>query len=138
MIYWLLAMLVVCAVAFWLWQYHVKTEQASRVADVADRNKYHCVVITNTNNPCKAVKQLEGKRFLSTRAPIFPLSGCAADDCQCHYIHYDDRRDDERRNPYGRYSSSPPATIEHERRNISGRRNDDVMDLDENQIPGLF
>jgi hypothetical protein len=135
MIYWLLAMVLACAVAFWLRQYHVKTEQASHVAD---SNKYHCVAITNTKNPCKAVKRLEGKRFLSTKAPIFPLTGCAADDCQCHYIHYDDRRDEERRYLYGRYGSTPPATIDHDRRNIPGRRNDDVMDLDENKIPGLF
>lgn len=138
MIYWLLAMLVFCAVAFWLRHRQVNNKQAYRAATGPESGKYHCVAIINSNNTCEAVKQLEGKRFLSTKAPIFPLPGCAADNCQCHYIHYDDRRDDERRNPYGKYSSPTPATINHERRNLSGRRNDDVMDLDEHQIPGLF
>jgi len=138
MVYWLLAMLVVCAVAFWLRQRHANNKQAYRVAAGPDSGKYHCVAIINSNSPCDAVKQLEGKRFLPIRAPAFPLPRCTADNCQCHYIHYDDRREYERRNLYGRYGSTPPANIDHERRNISGRRNADVMDLDEHQIPGLF
>lgn len=137
MTYWLLVMAVVCAVAFWLWQHRGKTERAPLVADVSDPNKYHCVSITCRNNPCEAVKRLEGRRFLSAEAPLLPLHGCAADSCQCRYVHYNDRREEDRRHPYGCHRSTPPTSIGRERRKKTGRRSTDVVELDDDGIHDL-
>ena len=134
MTYWLLVIAVICAVAFWLRQHREKTKPASRVADVYHSSKYHCVAITHSNNPCESVKRLEGKRFLSNEAPILKLHGCDADSCQCRHIHYDDRREEDRRNPFGRYSSIHPTSIDQDRRKQLGRRNTDVVKLDAHRM----
>jgi hypothetical protein len=138
MAYWLLVIVVVCAVAFWLWQYREKTQPASRDADDGDYRKYHSVAVICSTHPCESVKRLEGKRFLSTEAPILRLEGCTADSCQCRYIHYDDRRDEERRHPYGKYGSTNLAPIYQERRIKPGRRNTDVVDHDYDRMPDMF
>jgi len=135
MTYLVLVMVVVCVAAVWLWQHRKKTKQAAQVADIIESNKYHCVTITCRDNPCEAVKRLEGKRFLSVEAPALPLHGCAEDVCRCHYVHYYDRRDDDRRHPYGRYRSTPPTSIGPERRIKTGRRSNDLVDLDEHPVP---
>ena len=59
------------------------------------------------SHPCKAVRELGGGRYLSDEAPDLPVPGCTAERCTCSYIHYDDRREDDRRNPYGQYASNP-------------------------------
>jgi hypothetical protein len=143
MFYWILGIIVViavvCAVAVRLWrQRRKKIKPASRTAEVGDSGKYHSVAIACRTRSCEAVQQLKGKRFLSTEAPALPVQGCAADSCQCRYVHFDDRRDDDRRTPFGKYSSIPPLFIDHERRNQSGRRSNDVVDLDEHRISDYF
>jgi hypothetical protein len=55
---------------------------------------YHCVTIETGAQCCNAVEKLAKKRFLSVDAPLFPLENCQAQDCQCHYTHYEDRRDE--------------------------------------------
>lgn len=139
MTYWLLITTAVCAVAFafWLRRYREKTKPDSRVADGSDSRRYHCVAIIPGNKPCESVKRLDGKRFLSTEAPILKLDECTADSCQCRYIHYNDRREDERRHPYGRYRSINPASIPQERRDKPGRRYTDVVNHDDG-MPDLY
>jgi hypothetical protein len=130
MTYLLLLMTVVFIIAFLLWRRRAKIYSSSRVAAVSDSGNYHCVEIAYGKNPCDAVKRLEGKRFLSTEAPALKLPGCTADSCQCRYVHYEDRREEERRNPYGKYSSTP-VMMGQERREQTGRRNGDLVELDD-------
>lgn len=142
MTYWLLILAVVCTAAYaiWRWQYRGKTKPASRVAEVSDSAKYHCVAIAHGRNSCESVVQLEGKRFLSIEAPILKLDGCNVASCQCRYIHFEDRRQDERRHLYGRYSHSNLASIyNEERRKMAGRRYTDLVDHDDaDQITDMF
>lgn len=133
MTYWLLVMAVVCGVGFCLRRRHARTETAACIADVFDTRKYHCVVITYSNDACEAVRRLEGQRFLSAEAPRLPLQGCGAESCPCRYVHYNDRREEDRRHPYGCYRSTPPTTIGQERRNRAGRRGTDVVELDDHE-----
>lgn len=42
---------------------------------------------------------LETKRFLSGEAPPLPLPNCTAPRCRCCYVHYEDRRERDRRIP---------------------------------------
>ena len=130
MTYWLLLMAMVVAILFWLRRYRKKTKPGSRAEDVRNSSKYHCITITCGDNACEAVKRLEGKRFLSAEAPVLRLRECTAESCQCRYVHYDDRREEERRNPYGRYRSITPFFLGQERRMRSGRRNADIVELD--------
>lgn len=129
-------MVVVFVIAFWLRQYRAKINPFYRVAAVGDPSKYHCIAITYGKNPCEAVKRLEGKRFLSTEAPTLQLLGCTADSCQCRYIHYEDRREEERRNPYGKYRSTA-VMMSQERRKQTGRRNSDLVELDDIGYMGM-
>jgi hypothetical protein len=131
MTYLLLLIVVVSVIVFWLRQHRAKIKPFSRVAAVCDASHYHCIAITHGKNPCDAVKRLEGKRFLSSEAPALQLHGCTADSCQCRYIHYDDRREEDRRNPYGRYRSTPSVIMDQERRKQTGRRNGDLAELDD-------
>lgn len=50
---------------------------------------------------CNAVQPLYGKRFLATEAPALPVAGCNVRPCPCRYIHFADRRAEDRRAQYG-------------------------------------
>ncbi len=53
---------------------------------------FHAVSVALGDKACAAAKALEGKRFLSRQAPVLPLKDCDRTQCQCRYVHYDDRR----------------------------------------------
>ena len=73
---------------------------------------YHCVEIRARGEGCAAVRRLAGKRFLSAEAPLIPLMGCSVGACACTYKHYNDRRREDRRDPYGSRNRPPPAWVE--------------------------
>ena len=98
---------------------------------------YHCVAIRYYGNAaCSAVKQfaiqptlstqtppfLETRRFLVGAAPLLPLAGCTEKACQCRYVRYGDRRERDRRQPYGQSTVSAPAFMGRERRSGTPRR----------------
>jgi hypothetical protein len=71
---------------------------------------YHCVAIEPEDshlNPnaeikiqvsvCACVKKQQGARYLSHSTPHLPLPECDCKHCNCHYKHYDDRRNSVRR-----------------------------------------
>ena len=63
---------------------------------------YHAVSIKFTGNACKAAREMEGLRFLSTAAPHLPLPDCDVLDCSCRFAHHQDRRArQDRRSPFG-------------------------------------
>ncbi len=62
-------------------------------------NPYHCVEIKMSYNACEAVLKLHGKRFLSADAPMLPVAECDQ-SCRCTFKHYEDRRQDERRDAF--------------------------------------
>ena len=113
----------VAAVAVW-WHYAAR-QRKYRAALAARRGtsekSYHCVEVRAGNPACETARRFGQTRFLSEEAPILPVSGCTVQHCTCAYIHHDDRREDDRRNPYGRWSSTPPA-ISGERRARTDRR----------------
>jgi hypothetical protein len=63
---------------------------------------YHAVSIKFTGNACKAAREMEGRRFLSSAAPRLPLPDCDVLDCSCRFAHHQDRRANQnRRSPFG-------------------------------------
>lgn len=109
---------VAALIALALWWRHRATRQSSQVA----RDPYHCVELRYRGDACDAVKRIEGKRFLPDAAPRFPLPGCDAAGCSCRYVHHEDRREEDRRNPFGQHASVPPLSVGDDRRSRRERR----------------
>lgn len=64
--------------------------------------EFHAVSIRFESNACKAAREMEGRRFLSTAAPRLPLPECDVLDCHCRFMHHKDRRSGrDRRSPFG-------------------------------------
>jgi len=116
-----LVLLVAAVVLGWRHLATQKKPLAAPAARRAARSGYHCVEVRTGNYACAAAEQLGEVRFLPNEAPSLPLPGCSAQKCTCSFVHYDDRRDDERRNTYGEWGSIPPDST-GERRAITGRR----------------
>ncbi len=118
----LVLVMLVAAVAFgWRYAAGKKKLRAAPVSRLKPHKIYHCVEVRTGSPACKAVQDLGNTRFLSEEAPSLPLSGCTMGKCTCSFIHYDDRRDDDRRHPYKQWASLPP-TAEGERRKRTERR----------------
>ena len=102
------------------------------------KKPYHSVAIRyREREACSAVKQFptklflsakaspfgETQRFLSREAPLLPLAECTVARCQCHYVHYADRRERDRRHAYAHWAAL--AFGETERRDRPSRRQND-------------
>jgi hypothetical protein len=109
----------------------------SRSINDCTAKKYHSVTISyHINQACEAVWQLESRlylsakasplvetkeRFLSREAPLLPLAGCTAKYCRCRYVHYEDRRQRERRHFHDQ-GEAPTLFVGRERRSRIERR----------------
>ena len=98
---------------------------ASTPESEASVESYHAVsVYYARGHACPAIKKLAGKRFLSKEAPLLPLKACTTVECRCRYQHYEDRRDEPRREA----DSGPTANVpvgDEQRGASHGRRVDD-------------
>lgn len=91
---------------------------------------YHAVSIRPGVVSCQASKQFGNLRFLSKKAPRFPLPECTCPKCECSYTHYDDRRQGiDRRKKL----ATPPAAAIVNRRMNHGRRSTDAMGFNDPQ-----
>jgi hypothetical protein len=91
-----------------------------------DRAKYHAVSIKPGAYACRAANELAGQRFLASDAPSLPLPACDADECDCHFIHHNDRRNGkDRRSPFTSGGlAAATGTFAGERRKGQDRRDD--------------
>jgi hypothetical protein len=115
---------VIFMVAIAFWWYRAVVDKKRKLVQLASRNvrnSYHCVDIRSGAGACETVQHLAGTRFLSNEAPTLPVPGCTAPKCTCSFVHHDDRRQSDRRNPYGMWASIPPV-ITGERRSRTDRR----------------
>jgi len=63
--------------------------------------EYHAVSIKPGAYACSQANEIAGERFLATKAPELPLEGCMSSNCECHFVHHDDRRSSkDRRSPF--------------------------------------
>lgn len=115
--------LFVIAVAIW-WRHAARQKKhlAAPAAKRDARSSYHCVEVRTGVPACEVAQHLGNVRFLSKEAPSLPVSGCTEQNCACSYIHHDDRRDDDRRNPYGQWANLPPAIGGERRSRVERRR----------------
>ena len=101
---------------------------SSQVTVGTSSHPHHAVAVMMGDDACKFVQQIQGKRYLSADAPAIPLPNCDSSACQCHYQHYEDRRqsDSERRTDFGVNHDLYGAFGEQNRRgNTRGRRKTD-------------
>lgn len=62
---------------------------------------FRAVTIVPARPACKLVRRHMQTRYLTNEAPRLPLSGCHVGQCNCRYMHHEDRRVEDRRNPFG-------------------------------------
>jgi len=88
---------------------------------------YHAVSVSCGPNACEQALALVGKRFLSGEISHFPLPDCTSGDCQCKFVHYDDRRgvEGDQRAPTALRSELYSTSGRPERRSGGGRRRKD-------------
>ena len=100
-----LALVLVLLLLIWLFiRRRAASKDKSKPAPKArDKNSaYHAVSIKFTGNVCRAAREMEGRRFLSSAAPRIPLPDCDNLDCSCRFAHHQDRRArQDRRSPFG-------------------------------------
>jgi hypothetical protein len=103
-----------------------KSKQDRRIESLPDSD-YHAVSIKPGSYACSAVTEVAGKRFLASEAPDLPLSGCTAVKCECHFVHYRDRRSGkDRRSPFGSGGlAAASGEYAQERRQGEERRDED-------------
>jgi hypothetical protein len=88
---------------------------------------FRAVSIAPRSDACRAAKQMGGKRFLVREAPRLPLTGCPSpEQCRCRYDKHDDRRQDDRRHPFGNGLGLANPDAERRQKKGRGRRSTDV------------
>lgn len=104
--------------------------EARAVATTRERGRdYHAVEIRSTERPCNASRMLLGTRYLSSEAPRIPLPGCDRTVCSCKYVHFKDRRAQQRRDTY-LHEAYADGERRLERRKRVGRRTVDRLMLE--------
>ncbi|HEY3697708.1 MAG TPA: hypothetical protein VGK97_00150 [Spongiibacteraceae bacterium] len=114
-----LALLALAAVIFQMRKRKRGNQQVN--AQNSQIKTYPAVGIRYHLLACNAVQPLYGKRFLATEAPALPVAGCNVRPCPCRYIHFVDRRTEDRRAQYGIHKNLI-AGVGAERRRSDRRR----------------
>ena len=120
---WTIAVLGVALVAVLL--IFKRLNRTGRRSSTPQDKDYHCVAIAfDDQSCCDWVRKLEGKRLLPFQARLFPLPlpECDAKTCRCRYVHFDDRRADDRRIPFGTVTPSGRFALQDRREGSDRRR----------------
>lgn len=83
---------------------------------------WHSVTILSSFGACDAAKLLQDRVFLATDAPSLPLPECDHSSCRCRYEYLDDRRQEDRRSPYGETHGAQIGSNDSNRRKPGNRR----------------
>jgi hypothetical protein len=100
-----LLLVVIAAIVAMYW-YRTKKVSHAPAAAHQQSNPFHAVTVRYRKDACEAVRALEAKRFLAKEAPRLPLPNCTAKNCGCRFVHYDDRRGEQRREEIRKAQSS--------------------------------
>jgi hypothetical protein len=127
-----LVVIVVLLLVIWLFVRRRNAAVASKTEPATPRvsqesSEFHAVSIRFESNACKAAREMEGRRFLSTAAPRLPLPECDVLECSCRFLHHKDRRTGrDRRSPFGPGGvGGGTGKFEQEQREGHGRRKSD-------------
>ena len=128
-----LALILVVMLLIWLFlrrRQAQSSQQPDPAAETISRKntKYHAVSIRFESNACRAARDMEGRRFLSSAAPRLPLAECDVLECNCRFIHHKDRRSGkDRRSPFapGGIGGSTGKYEQEQRKGEDRRKSDD-------------
>lgn len=102
--------------------------QKSTIRQAAEREttRWRAVRIKPGLICCDAASRISEEVFLASESPKLPLEGCSERNCQCKYIHLEDRRSGgDRRVELGELGAFLPAN-QVERRRRNSRRATDI------------
>ncbi|EXI90929.1 MAG: hypothetical protein AW11_00270 [Candidatus Accumulibacter regalis] len=123
MLVWLIILSGLLGVVAWFfWRARAQPAPMRDKPQADSQQPFHAVSIRRGKKACAAVRQIGGQRFLASDAPRLPLRGCDVDPCQCRYAHFDDRREDERRQIHALQRGFIDAVGNRERRVERERR----------------
>jgi hypothetical protein len=127
-----LALILVVLLLIWLF---IRRRQATSddkpkpaVRENTKNSAYHAVSIKFSGNACKAAREMDGRRFLSSAAPRLPLPDCDVLECSCRFAHHKDRRaNKDRRSPFGPggFGGSTGKYAQEQREGSDRRKSDD-------------
>lgn len=83
---------------------------------------FRSVTIRTKLDACNAAIALKDQVFLAREAPSLPLAECDAMNCACRYSYLDDRRQEDRRTPYGLKHGAVVGGTDGNRRDPGDRR----------------
>lgn len=104
-----------------------KKVAAAKAASASSGGAHRGISIDYGPGACDAVRALEGKRFLVGEIAKLPLADCTSPNCNCKFIHHEDRRDthEDKRVISGLSTELYHASGKPERRKRKGRRKSD-------------
>lgn len=94
-------------------------------ADSSDTN-WRAVKVKTGLMCCKEAEKMRGQIYLAAEAPVFPIKGCKVAECECKYIHKDDRRDGDERRESTEFLNDLYGMHDKDRRKTKGRRKSDL------------
>ena len=97
-------------------------EQKQTPAPKGATGDFSSVTIKTKLEACNAAIALKDQVFLAREAPSLPLAECDAVNCACRYSYLDDRRQEDRRTPYGVKHGAVVGGTEGNRRDPGDRR----------------
>ncbi len=112
-----------------LWSSRSSKKKSSTKVTKPKVSPYHCVELKISYDACDAAMQQHGKRYLSAEAPILPLSECDQQSCRCRFKHHDDRRHEQRRDPFSETGIHTLYSEQHNRRLGGDRRHNTVTKM---------
>jgi len=102
---WIFISIIIVLLSVWLWLHYrsksdLSHEHKSTLTAQAHVKTYHATSIHPCSKACECVQPLKDKRFLLNEVAALPVQGCSNPNCDCTYIHHEDRRNgDDRRVP---------------------------------------
>lgn len=94
------ALLIFAAIIVAIRKWRRDSTQTTHSAD-AKVKTYAAVGIRYNLLACKSVQKYYGQRYLAQDAPALPVPNCNVRPCPCRYVHFADRRSEDRRTEYG-------------------------------------
>ena len=85
-------------------------------------NPYRATSLACNAEFCQQTALMEGRRFLLSDVPELPPLQCTEENCACHYVHHEDRRDKKDRRVVSRRKVQGGGL---DRRSLRGRRKSD-------------
>jgi len=107
-----------------------RSVKAQAPKKLTDTSPFHAVSIKTGEKACAAAREISGKRFLSSAAPRLPLPGCDVRECQCRFVHHNDRRNGkDRRSPFapGGFGAGTGSFPKERRERRDRRKEDDIV-----------